>query len=140
MNEAATSLPEFDSTPERGIRFSARLLAYCGVWLLVALAFQFVLPPDGLTETDLSPIQQRIRWPLYTPIMAAVGLAQAATWPDFPGSLAVTIATAVFVVHAVAALTRSSRPAFVGLIFAQAVLLGIAVIYFIRHTQLPTTG
>jgi hypothetical protein len=138
MNETETSQP--GTISERRVRVGTRLLIYIAMWLLAALAFQLVLQPDGLTETDLSPIQQRVRWPLYTPIMAAVGLAQAFTWPDFPGSTAFWVAVACFAVHAAVALTRSHYIAFIALSLAQAFLFVIAVIFFFRHTQLPTAG
>src|SRR6187401_283957 len=109
MNETAKSLPQIDATPECCVRLRHRLLIYFAVWLLAALAFQIFLQPLGLTETDLTPIEERIRWPLYTPIMAVFGLAEAATWPRSPQALAGISALAAFVLHAVVALTRVRR-------------------------------
>ena len=140
MNEAVMSQSQFDAAPEHRVRFSRRLLIYAAVWLLAVLAFELFLQPEGLTETDLSPIQQRIRLPLYSPLMAVVGLAQSVTWPTFPSSSALDVSAACFVVHAIAALTRSRRGSVIALTCAQTLLLTVAVIYYVRQSQLPTGG
>ena len=140
MNEAAMNTPQTDAGPEQRVSFSRRLLIYFAVWLLAALAFQFFLHPMGLTETALTPIQQRISWPVYTPLMIVVGLAHAVTWPDFPQAWVGFAAAAFLVFHAILALTRARRSSFVALTSAQALLLTVAVIYFVRQSQLPSGG
>lgn len=131
MNEAATCLTHH-------VRFRRRLFIYIALWLLAALAFQVFLRPLGLTETDLTPIQQRIRWPLYTPLMAVIGLAQAGTWPANPQAIAGIAAAAVFVLHAVSMLTRARPRSLIALAAAHALLLALAVIYYVRWSQLPS--
>ena len=131
MNEAATSLTHH-------VRFRHRLFIHIALWLLAALAFQVFLRPLGLTETDLTPIQQRIRWPLYTPLMAVIGLAQAGTWPANPPALAGMAAAAVFVLHAILMLTRARPRSLIALAVAHALLLALAIIYYVRWPQLPS--
>ena len=139
MNEAAMSFPQTDALPQR-VRFRSRLLIYFTGWLLAALAIQIFLEPEGLTVTHLTPIEQRISWPFYTPFMAVVGLAQAVTWPDFPQATAGLAAATCFVLHAIIALACGRRSSFIALTAAQALLLTIAVIYFVRQSQLPSGG
>jgi hypothetical protein len=140
VNQTAVSFPQTDAGPDRRVSFSRRLRIYFAVWLLTALAFQVFLQPEGLTVTDLTPIQQRIRWPFYTPVMAVVGLAQAFTWPAFPQASAGFAAAGGLVLHAMFALTRARRSSFIALTSAQALLLTVAVIYFVRQSQLPRGG
>ncbi len=140
MNEAAMNHPQVDAGPEHSVSFSRRLLIYFAVWLLAALAFQFFLQPIGLTETALTPIQQRIRWPIYTPLMIVAGLAHAVTWSDFPQAWVGFAVAALLVLHAILALTRARRSSFVVLISTQALLLTFAVIYFVRLSELPSGG
>jgi len=138
MNEAVMSHPQLDTVSEHRVRFSRRLLTYFAVWFLAVLAFGVFLQPEGLTETDLTPFQQRIRLPLYTPLMAVAGLAQSVTWPTFPSSSALDAAAACFVLHAIVALTRSRRSSLIAFTCAQALLLTVAVVYYVRQSQLPT--
>lgn len=127
-------------SPGRCVRFRIRIFSYFAGWVLVALAFQVFLQPLGLTETALTPIQQRMLWPLWAPVMVIVGLAQAATWPASPQAV-VGISVAVgMVFHAFAALTISHFKAFIVLMLAQMGFLTIAVIYFVRWSQLPSGG
>lgn len=112
-------LPQIDAHPQRRVRFRSRLLIYFALWLLAALAFQIFLQPQGLTETHLTPIQQRISWPLYTPFMSVVGLAQAVTWPDFPKALAVFVAAVCFALHAILALACARRSWYIALAAAK---------------------
>ena len=134
MNEIAMSVPA------QRVSLRKRLLIYLAVWALSALAFQVFLQPMGLTETDLTPTEQRIRWPLYTPLMALVGLAQSFTWPASPGAFAGLGAFACFAVHAVVALSRTRCGSLAGLFCIQTLLLAVAVIYYVRHSHLPTGG
>ena len=140
MNEAQKILTRFSAVPENRVRFSTRLLIYVAMWLFAALVFQAFLQPAGLSETELTPIQQRLLWPLYTPVMAVVGLAQAGTWPVFPSALAILAGGACFAVHGIIALSRKQWSSIVALAGVHALLLAIAVIYFVRQAQLPTGG
>ena len=109
-------------------------------WILAAVAFQIFLQPLGLTETSLTPLQQRMQWPLLTPIMVIVGLAQASTWPAAPHAF-VGISVAVGIVfHAIAALTISRLKSFIVLMFVQMGFLTVAVICFVRWSQTPSGG
>ena len=114
-----------------------RLFWYVAVWLFTVLAFQIFLTPEGLTETNLSEMEQRIRWPLYTPIMVVIGFAEAFTWPTDFTAVAFVGAFACLVAHAITMLTRVHFRPFVLMLCIQTVLLAIAVIYFIRFSQLP---
>jgi uncharacterized membrane protein len=134
MNEVAMSVSA------QRVSLRKRLLIYLAVWALSGLAFQVFLQPMGLTETHLTPTEQRVRWPIYTPLMALVGLAQSFTWPASPGTSAGFAAFACFAVHAVVALTRTRWSSVAGLFCIQTLLLAVAVIYFVRHSQLPTGG
>jgi hypothetical protein len=118
--------------------FKRRLVTYLAIWLVAALAFEILLQPEGLTETDLTPFQQRIRMPVYVPLMAVIGLAQSVTWPTFPDSSALDVAAACLVLHAVVALSLARRGSFLALATIQTLLLTIAVIYFIHHSHLPS--
>jgi len=138
MNEAMTSVPQTTPTPQHRVGFRHRMLIYFAVWLLAVLAIQVFLRPMGLTETALTPIQQRIRWPLYTPFMAVIGLAQAVTWPASPQALAGIAAVTIFALHALLMLTRTRRYSFVVLAVVQVLLLAVAVIYYVRWSELPT--
>lgn len=140
MNETAIGLLQTDAGAERRVSFSRRLLIYGAVWLLAALAFQVFLQPEGLTETSLAPMQQRIRWPLYTPLMAMVGLSYAVSWPDSPREDVGLAAGAGLVLHGILALACARRSRFIAFTLAQTLLLTVAVIYFIRQTQLPGDG
>jgi len=122
------------------IRFSGRLLIYIAVWLLAVLAFEVFLQPEGLTETDLTPFQQRIRLPLYTPLMAVLGLAQSVTWPAIPTPFDLCGAAACFGLHAIAALTRSRRSSLIAFTCVQALLLTASVVYYVRLCRLPSGG
>ena len=119
-------------------RFSKRLLMYLTVWVIGSLAFQAFLRPDGLTETDLSEAQQRLRWPLYTPIMVVFGLAQSATWPAFPGSMAMAVAVIVLLLLAVVVLACARPRAFAALLGVHSLTLAVAVVYFVRYSRLPS--
>jgi hypothetical protein len=140
MNEAATSVSPFDVPPEHRVRLSTRVLVYFSTWILVALAFQILLRPEGPTETDFSPLQQRLLWPLYAPLMVVVGLVQAATGSARFPNWAPWLVVAGFAVHFIIALTRVRRSSFVALIAIQVPFLVIAVIYFVRQSYLPTGG
>jgi hypothetical protein len=129
--------PQAHPNAGRRICFRIRLLIYLGVWLLAALAIQLMLRPEGLIESDLTPLQQRFLWPLYIPVMVALGLAQAFTWPDFPGAGVSLIAGGALAVHAAVALTRVRRGSFLVLTCVQGVFL-VAVVYFVRQSELPS--
>jgi len=140
MTEAATSLSHFDAAPEQRVRLGTRFLVYFSVWLFAALAFQIFLRPEGPTESDLSPIQQRLLWPLYAPLMVVVGLVHAVTGSSRFPDWAPWAVVAGFVVHFIIALTRVRRSSFVAFISIQVLFLAIAVIYFVRQSYLPTGG
>ncbi|CAN5724215.1 hypothetical protein BH11VER1_BH11VER1_21350 [soil metagenome] len=129
-----------NSVFEQRFRFKTRLFIYLAIWLLAAMAFQFFLPPEGATVTELTPFQQRIRWPLYTPIYLLVGLAQSFAWPERISSWAGVAATLCFLFHAVLTLTLSRRFAFLIMCGLQVVLVVVSVVYFIRFSQLPSGG
>jgi cbb3-type cytochrome oxidase subunit 1 len=134
------SLSPFDSDSEDYVWFGRRLLIYLSVWFLAVLVCEVFLRPEGFSETSLTPFQQRIRWPLYAPLMAVVGLAQSVTWPTFPGALAITVAAVCLILQAIVSLTRSRSRSLVALTCVQALLLTVAVVYLVRLSKLPTGG
>lgn len=140
MIESAMSVPQPRAVPKDRIRFGRRLLVYLAVWLLAAFAFQVFLKPEGLTETDLSSLQQRISRLLHTPVMAVLGLAQSVTWPGIPGATGGFAAAACFVSQAILTLTRARRRPFIALMLVQALLLTVAVVHFVRQSRLPSGG
>jgi hypothetical protein len=138
MNAATTSPSPFD--PGHRIRLRNRFLVYSAVWLLVTLAFQIFLQPEGPAESDFSPLQQRLLWPIYTPLMVVVGLIQAATGSTlFPDWVPWTI-VAGFAVHFLITLTRTRRFTFAAFICIQVLFMTVAVIYFVRQSYTPTGG
>lgn len=120
------------------VPFRRRLVIYLAIWFVTALAFEIFLQPEGLTETDLTPFQQRIRMPIYVPLMTVVGLAQSVTWPTFPGTSALDVAAACLALHAVVALSLAHRGSFLALATVQALLLTVAIVYFVRQSHLPS--
>jgi len=128
------------ANPGQGIQLRTRVLVYFSVWLLAVLTIQIFLPPEGPSETDRPAIQQRFLWPLYTPLMVVVGLAQAATWPGrFPDWVGWTILSGL-AVHFIVAATRSRRSSFVAVTCFQVLVLAVGVISFVRQSYLPTGG
>jgi hypothetical protein len=120
------------------ITVARRFAIYLLIWIVAAIAVQAWLQPDSLTETNLTPIQQRIRWPLLTPVFAVLGLAHAiggtrTAWPF------ITV-VACFVTLAILALCCSRRAAFSALMFIHAVVLAIAIAYFVQFSRLPSGG
>lgn len=132
--------PTLGSASFGRVSIARRVLYYGAVWLFAVIAFQVLLKPDGLTESNLGELQQRVRWPLYAPIMATLGLAKAFTWPRDATGGTVFAAAVCFAVHAILTITQSHRRAFVLMICIQAALLVVAVIYFIRFSRLPAGG
>lgn len=140
MNDAATSRSPFAAAPKRGVPLRTRVLVYFSVWPLAVLAIQIFLPPEGPSETDLTAIQQRLLWPLYTLLMVVVGLARAATWPGrFPDWVGWAVVTGL-AFHFIVAATRSRRSSFVAVTCFQVLVLAVGVIYFVRQSFLPTGG
>jgi len=115
-----------------------RLVWYGALWVLAAIAIQVFLKPEGLTETNLSEIQQRIRWPFYTPLMVAMGLAAAFARSAVYNGWAISTALSCFVIHGFITLTRTSARSFALMILIHAALLGVAVICFLRFARMPT--
>jgi hypothetical protein len=137
VNEATLSPTESDSVPKNRIRFRTRLLGYLAVWLLAALAFEAFLRPQGFTETHLTPLQQRLQWPLATPLMVFFGLAQALTIPrDIPQSF-FWLCVTVFLAHAIMVLRCTQFPMFATLMGLQALTLAVGVAYFVHFSRLP---
>jgi hypothetical protein len=137
VNEATISPIESEDVRESLVRFRTRFLTYLGVWLLAALAFEVALQPEGLTETYLTPLQQRLQWPLYTPLMVFFGLSQALSTPrDVPQYL-FWLFVAVFLFHALLVLRRVRLPVFAALIGLQALTLAVGVAYFVHFSRLP---
>ena len=123
-----------------------RVIAYLVLWLIAAIAIQIFLKPEGLTETDLSPFQQRIRWPIYTPLMIALGLGRVITLPLLPllhwsnEMLTFWIAFVGLAVIGIITLTRRSRQVFVVMLCVNAVLLAISVFFFLQIAAIPSGG
>ena len=123
-----------------------RVIAYLVLWLIAAIAIQIFLKPEGLTETDLSPFQQRIRWPIYTPLMIALGLGRVITLPLLPllhwsnEMLTFWIAFVGLAVIGIITLTRRSRQVFVDMLCVNAVLLAISVFFFLQIAAIPSGG
>jgi hypothetical protein len=143
MNEAAMSLPQPDAISEGPVRISTRLLIYLAVWLLAALALEVFLQPLGLTETDATPLEQRLWWPLYTPLMVFLGLAmflQVLPWPSGMAGGAALVALIYFAAQAYFALTPRRPAVVLGLSCLQALALSAGVLYWVRYSQLPTGG
>lgn len=124
---------------ERGLSFTQRIAVYLGLWLLAVIAFEIWLTPEGMTETHLTEAQQRIQWPLYTPLMVVVGIVEPFSPSGDLTSNGGWIAV-VFLVHAVVMLTSKRLPVFAGLACVQLALLAIGVVNFIRLSQLPSGG
>jgi len=140
MSDFATMLPPFETPREPRVRLSTRLLVYFSSWLLVAVAFQPFLQPEGPTESALSPTQQRLLWPLYTPLMVVVGLVQVVTGPGhFPG-WAPWVVVAGLAVHFIMAMTRARRLSFAAFTGIQILVLAVGVLYFVRQSHLPSGG
>lgn len=118
----------------------SRALIVCIVWLSTALAFQVFVKPEAVTVTDLSEIQQRIQWLFLTPMMAAAGLAEALAWPSEFTVGGLLVSLVCLSALSINTLIVSSRRAFVVMICINAVVLAIAVIYFIRFSRLPSAG
>ena len=129
-----------DFLPGRKLSARQRLFWYIAVWVLAALAFQLFLRPEGLTETNLPEVQQRLSWPFYTPFMVTIGLAEVFTWPQTFNTVALLGSAVCLLVHAVITFTRVYARSFLVMICIQVVLLGIAVFYFVRFSQLPSGG
>ncbi len=138
MNEAAISPTQKQVAPEYRIRFRVRLAIYLCVWLLAVLAFEGFLRPEGLTETHLSPLQQRLQWPLYTPLMVFFGLGQALSTPSDTPQFYFWICLILFLAHAALSLTRTHLASFSILIGVQTATIAVAVSYFIHFSRLPT--
>ena len=140
MNKVAMSPSPLAANPGQGIQLRTRVLVYFSVWLLAVLTIQIFLPPEGPSETDRTAIQQRLLWPLYTPLMVVVGLARAATWPSrFPDWLPWAVVTGL-AFHFIVAATRSRRSSFVAVTCFQVLVLAVGVIYFVRQSFLPKGG
>lgn len=75
---------------------------------------------------------------MYAPIMAVAGLAQAATWPASAGTSNAVAAVTAFAIHAALMLRCDGRRHLLMLTTAQALLLAIAVTYYVRWSELPT--
>ena len=137
MNEAVIRTKHSDTASRCGVRFRMRFLIYLAVWLLAAVAFEIFLRPEGLTETHLTPLQQRLLWPLYTPLLVFFGLAQAVSTPrDIPQSF-FWVVVALLVAHAALTLSRNRPIVFAALIGVQALTLAVAVTCFIHFSRLP---
>jgi hypothetical protein len=117
-----------------------RVIAFFALWILAAVAFEIFLAPEGSTVTDKSELHQRLTLPLWTPLLAAFGLAQAATWPHSFPAWAVFAPGCYFCVQAVSCLVFSRRSVFASLCSLQVVMLTIAVVYFVRFSRLPSGG
>ena len=125
------------STPSIG----ARCIAFALLWSLAILAFEIFLMPEGLTETDLSAFQQRVSWPLYTPVMASLGLARALVSPwyksyhtlnspfIFAGFL---IAAGCFLVISISIFLCRNWRYLVLLVSLHGMALTFAVVYYMR--------
>lgn len=143
MDKAVRIFSQFGVIPEPSfarVRLTIRLAVYFSVWVLVAVAFQVFLQPEGPTESSFSPLQQRLIWPLYTPLMAVIGLAQAATWPKHWPDWAPWVVVIGLAIHGVVTLTRSRRSTFLIFTGVQVLVLTVAVVYFVRQSYLPTGG
>ena len=127
-------------TVPSGVSFARRCFGCGAMWLAAALAFQVFLKSEGLTETNLNEMQQRIGWLFSTPIMAAAGLAEAFVWPRGFRSGGVSAAVVCLTGLSIITLTRSSRRAFVAMICINIIILAVAVTYFVRFSRLSTGG
>ena len=119
------------------LTFGAKLLIYLGVWLLAVLTLELFLEPEARTQSELSPLEQRLIWPLWTPLMVLFGLGHAFSLPrSIPESFSLTV-FAAFIVHAVLTL-RAKRPFFfAALIGLQLIVLLGAMASFIHLSRLP---
>ena len=118
------------------ISLKRRVHFYCAGWLCAAVALQIFLQPEGLTVTDQGPLQQRLLWLAFTPLMAIFGLAQALTGPVTPSLPMFLLAAACLLTHGFFMIRSADRGRFTVLGGAQIILLTIAVIYFVRQSQL----
>ena len=125
-------------------RFRTRCIAYVSIWLLAVLAYQVFVGPDSPTETDLSPLQQFIRLPLYLPLMATLGLARALELPlhrtieqssDFSTFVAFLVSVATFATVGTFTLKCSRNRAFVPMLFIHAAIVTIGLIFYIYLTR-----
>ena len=131
------SVTRYDSAPESCVSFRTRFLAYFVVWFLAILALEVFLEPEGHAQTDLTVIQQRLRWPLQAPVAALIGLAHAFSWA---GGVSGLLAFVCIATLGIAALAYGRRASFVVLISLNALMLFIAIIYYIRWSRLPSGG
>ena len=127
--------------PENNVRFSTRILIYFAVWMVAVLAFEIGLEPEGLTETTLTPLQQRLELLIYAPVMVLAGLAEAisASAPDEFAQLFFWFFAGVFLVHAIGVLFAPSR-LFVYLIGLQLLALAAGVACFINFSRASQGG
>jgi hypothetical protein len=143
MNEANVTVPQLGNRPAHPVRLRTCCIAYIAIWLLTAVAFEVFMQPDGMTETDLTSTQQRIRWPLYTPLMALLGLARAFTWPWHPlyhsppdSALVPAFLASIGFLLALGCLTITRRHlwSLVTMLCFHAAILSVSVIFYLRMT------
>lgn len=137
---------EATATPRH---FSRRFAAYLAVWILAAVAFEVLLKPEGLTETDLTEFQQRLRWPLHTPLMVLLGIWQAIGWSitsfgavrgDFAAACVGLAGFLWLLAVAALVLKRNRLPTFASMLVVHAVTVGIGVFFFLQLAREPSGG
>ena len=128
-------------TMRASIGIGARVAVYLAVWLLAVLAIEVFLIPDSPTESHLTPLEQRLIWPLYTPLMVLVGLEQAVAWAggEFEMVRFAVIAVSL-AAQGIIALAISRRDWFFACTLLQVALLSVGVVYFIHLSRLPSGG
>jgi hypothetical protein len=126
--------PESHDAPRRSLHVETRLAIYLAVWILAVLAFELFLRVEGRTENFLSPAEQRLRWPLFTPVMVIFGVMHSVSSRGEMSQAFFWLVGALFLAHAILTL-RCTRPnVFAVLIGLQAVTVAFGVAHFIHFS------
>jgi hypothetical protein len=125
---------------KRDITLKFRVLLYLIPWLCTVAAFFFSLYPESAHDTAQSPLEQALRLPFWTPLLATLGLAEGFWRMGLSHPIAGVIAALCLLVHAGIMLSNRRLAPLIGLLAIQVMMLGIAVAGFVHLSKLPWGG